>query len=734
MNCSVRLLVLFAVTGLLPHAIAQTIRVDITPGHAVNTFRPTEALGAGIDRIASDSTDKLFVEPTIKQILSAGWQTVTYRQNTELHVEAWHWNPQGTWSEAGNQGYFTGESTPKDFLRHSYGYPLPHAGFSHPDGDSYSRLTDGDANTYWKSNPYLTKAFTGEDDSLHPQWVVVDLATPQQINAIRIDWADPYARKYLVQYWTGEDPIYQATKGTWVTFSHGEVTNGTGGVATLHLAQSPLPVRYVRVWMMESSNTCDTHGSADRRNCVGYGIKELYLGTVNSDGMFSDVIHHAADRAQTTTICSSVDPWHQASVVHDKGDQVGFDLFYTSGVTRGLPAMVPVAMLYDTPENAAAEIAYIEKRGYPISYVEMGEEPDGKHTLPEDYAALYLQWATALHKVDPKLKLGGPIFEGVNQDIQVWPDAWGKTSWMGRFFDYLREHHRLSDLSFVSFEHYPFSACKIAWSDLYEEANLVTHILQVWREDGLPTGVPMFITESNIAAGTDSSFVDVYGALWWSDYVGAFLQAGGNAVYYFHYLPEGMSQGCEGTSPGTFSMFTVDKEYQIQQPTSQFFSSQMINLEWVQPGSGEHQMFATASDVHDGAGHTLVTAYTVKRPDGEWSLMLVNKDQANPHSVQIVFQNENKKEENYFSGPVSMVTFGREQYQWHSNIKGGTADPDGPALHSTITAAPGIPFMLPKASVTVLRGKLVPGTRNSQKSFWRKISPRALAATLCDCE
>ena len=31
-------------------------------------------------------------------------------------------------------------------------------------------------------------------------------------------------------------------------------------------------------------------------------------------------------------------------------------------------------------------------------------------------------------------------------------------------------------------------------------------------------------------------------------------------------------------------MFTVDSNYQIQQPTSQFFASQLINLEWVQPG------------------------------------------------------------------------------------------------------------------------------------------------------
>jgi len=116
----------------------------------------------------------------------------------------------------------------------------------------------------------------------------------------------------------------------------------------------------------------------------------------------------------------------------------GFDLFFTSGLTNNLPAMIPVTMLYGTPEDSAAQIAYIEKRGYPISYIEMGEEPDGKHAMPEDYGALYIQWANALHKIDPKLRLGGPIFEGVNEDIRVWPDAQGRTSWMGRFVSYLK--------------------------------------------------------------------------------------------------------------------------------------------------------------------------------------------------------------------------------------------------------------------------------------------------------
>ena len=218
--------------------------MDATPGHATNSIVPTRALGAGIDRLPYGAADKLFVPATVKQVLSAGWQTVSYRQNTELHIEAWHWNPAGSWSDPSGKGYFTGSATLGDPIRHSYGYPLPHRGVTHDDGtdmNGYSRLTDGDANTYWKSNPYLTRAYTGEDDSLHPQWVFLDLASKQDVTAIRIAWAEPYAKKYLVQYWTGENPIKQPAAGAWQTFPAGVVQDGKGGNATIQLGSMPSP-------------------------------------------------------------------------------------------------------------------------------------------------------------------------------------------------------------------------------------------------------------------------------------------------------------------------------------------------------------------------------------------------------------------------------------------------------------------------------------------------------------
>ena len=303
------------------------------------------------------------------------------------------------------------------------------------------------------------------------------------------------------------------------------------------------------------------------------------------------------------------------------------------------------------------------------------------------------------------MKLCGPIFTGVNKDIETWPDAEGQTSWTRRFVNYLKARGKLDELAFFSFEHYPIEPGKIAWSSLYDEATLVTHIMQVWRQDGVPANVPLFITESNISWQSSEAFVDVWGALWLADYIGSFLSGGGDAVYYFHYLPLGIGRGHNG-SQGTFEMFSADRERKIIQPLSQYFASQLINLEWVQPGDGAHRLFSATSDVLDGAGHVLVTAYVALRPDGQWSLMVVNKDQENAHAVNISFDDVETGSSSHLAGPVDVINFGRDQYQWHATEQGGMADPDGPALKSTVTAGAATKFTLPAASVTVIRGKI----------------------------
>ena len=54
-------------------------------------------------------------------------------------------------------------------------------------------------------------------------------------------------------------------------------------------------------------------------------------------------------------------------------------------------------------------------------------------------------------------------------------------------------------------------------------------------------------------------------------------------------------------------------------------------------------MYAAASDAFDTKGVPRVTAYAVHRPDGQWALLLVNKDKSRPHQVTVVLQDGSVK-------------------------------------------------------------------------------------------
>ncbi|HUC30499.1 MAG TPA: hypothetical protein VMR80_12965, partial [Candidatus Acidoferrum sp.] len=175
---------------------------------------------------------------------------------------------------------------------------------------------------------------------------------------------------------------------------------------------------------------------------------------------------------------------------------------------------------------------------------------------------------------------------------------------------------------------------------------------------------------------------------------------------YYHDLSYSPPHPACANSWGTYHLFMADEHYEIRQPTSQFFATQLITQEWAQPKDAEHRLYLASSDLKDSQGHTVVTAYALHRPDGQWSIMLINKDHDHPHEVRVEFHDEESKCISSFAGPLAMITFGKQQYQWHPARKSGHADPDGPPVNSKITAQPAMRYNLPAASLTILRGRL----------------------------
>jgi F5/8 type C domain len=682
----------------------STVTVTVDASRSVNQFSPARALGAGVDGHEFGETLPQLSPGNVAAMRSAGLKPLSYRLRTELGGEAWHWNPRGRWSDtAHRQGYWTSDSKPAAPIRVSYGYRLPRRGntIDQANDDGYSRIDDGDLKSFWKSNPYLDEHFTGEKNSIHPQWLMIDLDEAKPIDTIKIVWAEPFATRFVIQYgdFVGSEDLSQRLPTEWHTYPHGEFQTKLPINGLIKLADSPIQVRYIRLRLEESSGIGPR--SRDIRDRLGFAIREIFLGTTDAQGRFHDVIDHGRSRhTQTDIYVSSTDPWHRAIDIDRNTEQPGFDFIFRSGLTNGLPALVPVPVLYDTPENGAAEIRYLSARGYPIDQVELGEEPDGQFVDSEHFAELYLQFVDALRPLNAKLKFGGPSMQDIEMTQVPGRIEFGKGGWIGRFVQYLKDRQRLSDFAFVSFEWYPFTDdCYRPGAHLQYGPVLMQQALKELQQGGLPADIPWIISEYGYSAFGVRAEIDVEGALVNADSVARFLTLGGDVTYLYGYEPSNPITE-EQCSVGNNMMFFIDRNGHAAKPTAAYWGARMLSQDWVEPGDQVQDIFAAGSDLKNDNGEQIVTAYAVHRPDGLWSLMLVNKDPNQAHEVNFVFRKEAGT--SGFVAPLAVVQYSSQQYQL-------TSDRDNPRpLKSDpparFTTGPQMPLNLPPYSLTVVRG------------------------------
>jgi hypothetical protein len=693
-------------SGSVPAAPANTgvVTVDFTPGKPANTFIPAKALGAALDGHESGELARMLSRHHVHAMLSAGLKPLSYRLRTELAGEAWHWNPAGHWSDPSRQrGYWTSDSQTSAPISFCYGYRLPHRGNTtdQANNDDYSRLDDGDPSTFWKSNPYLDRHFTGEENARHPQWIVLDLGTEKRINAIRINWAPPFATKFEVQYARFEDPsdLSLNPPGMWRTFSRG-VAVGDGKNATIRLSDTPVSTRWVRVLMSESSHTTP-QPVKDIREVLGYAVREISVGELDQSGMLHDEIHHVADhKRQTTIYVSSTDPWHGADNIDRRTEQAGFDRVWQSGLTNGLPMLTPVGLLYDTPENAAAEIRYLKSRNITVKRVELGEEPDGQYVTPEDYGALYLQFVAAMRRIDPALQFGGPSFQEIMPPEEPGPYDQGNSIWLKRFLSYLQARGQANDFSFFSFEWYPFDdVCDPLAPQLARAPQLLKDALAQMERNGLPRNIPWIITEYGYSAFAAQAEVDIEGALVNADIVGQFLTLGGEQAYAYGYEPNDVIREADCTA-GNNMLFVMNDDG-LTRRTSTYWGARLLTESWAQPADALLEVYPANSDVVNRRGRSLVTAYSLRRPNGSWSVLLLNKDPQRDWSVRVQIRDTTTGRVASVSGPLELYQFSRAQYEWSAKA-GLPIKSEAPVRDVIDDAAKEI--VLPAYSLTVVRG------------------------------
>jgi len=686
-----------------PFSVSAVVAGD----QPVNKCVPTQALGAGVDGHEQGECARMFTDKNIAEMRSAGLGPLTYRLRTELAGEVWHWNPRGTWSDASHQcGYWISDDSIADPINVSYGYRLPRRGntIDQANDDGYSRIADGDEDSFWKSNPYLDSHFTGESDDAHPQWVVIDLGAAKSVNAIRIHWGAPYAKQYRVEYWTGNDPMHLHTdrKDEWRLFPKAEVNHGSGGDDYVRLSGKARSVRFLRILMNQSSGT-SVQLSNDIRDGVGFAIREISIGRIDGNGRLHDYVRHAADRhKQTIVYASSTDPWHRAEDIDYNIEQPGLDFILTSDLTNHLPVLAPVGVLYDTPENATAEIQYLLKRQYPVEGIELGEEPDGQWVSPEDYAALYAGVVHRLSSLSPSLKRGGPSLQNFESRLLTWPDPSGNRSWMNRFLKYI--HKAGCPFDFFSFEFYPFDdVCSDAAPQLLETPKRLGVMMTSLRADGVPTDIPWLMAEYGYSVFAGRPEVDIQGALFQADVVGSFLTQGGAKAYLYGYEPNYLTDELK-CSWGNLMMLQLNPNSEQVNRLSGYYGAQLITKEWMHPTNEAHDVFSVTIKQRGSRSAPAVRVYAVHRPDKQWTLLAINKHPKHAARLTVQFKFSDTQPPVSFAGQVEIIQFTRQQYAWCDEGPNGHPIRSLPPTHFRGDASAS--YLLPPYSLTVLRGRL----------------------------
>lgn len=698
---------LAALVVMLPTAAQSprdtlTVRVHVRNGPSAS-IDPRTTFGAGLDGHRPGDVARLYTPDNLRALAGAGFGVITYRLRTELANDAWHWNPAGRWSDSAHaQGYWTSDTALGAPIETSQGYSLPRRGntVDQADDRGYSRADDGDTATFWKSDPYLDSAFTGEPQARHPQWLIVDLGGVESVDAIRIAWAAPFATRYDVQYWSGELPgngFDENPDGAWHVFQLGAVSGGAGGHDQRRLATTTVRTRFVRLWLRTSSHTA-LPTSRDPRDALGYAIREIAIGVLGPNGTIADRIRHAAARDRQSVIAvSSTDPWHRASDVDRNLEQPGLDLFFRSGLTPDRPPLIPVAVLFGTPNDAAAELTYLRKRGYPLDRVELGEEPDGQYVSPDDYAALYVQWARAVRAADTRVRPGGPSWQSTSTDLMMaWREDPDARPWLTRFLDYLRSRGAEQSLTFFSFEWYPFDdICAPSAPQLARSTALLDSALAKLTNEGLPLGIPRIIAEYGYSAFAGRAEVDRAGALLDADAAANFATHGGAQAYLYGWEPSPLDRNARCDSWGNNTMFLSDTARRIQYKTATYFAARMLTREWLD-STGSAQLYRATTSRRGAHGAALVTAYAARLPNGQWSLLLINMDARRTWTVTVSLDDTSR-----MAGPIAVAQFGAPSYVWHARGARGYPNPDGPIIRRQLSRAQRV--TLPPWSITVLR-------------------------------
>jgi hypothetical protein len=232
--------------------------------------------------------------------------------------------------------------------------------------------------------------------------------------------------------------------------------------------------------------------------------------------------------------------------------------------------------------------------------------------------------------------------------------------------------------------------------------------------------MPWIISEYGFSAFAGRTMVEVPSALLNADIVGKFLTLGGKTAYLYGYEPSSPineRRPCAGY--GQLMLFEGDQNLKARWPMPAYFAARLITQDWAQPANRWHKLYAANSDIRDGRGRQIVTAYAVKRPDHKLAIMLVNKDAKARYSVR--FGAIGSPSRQPFKDRIDVFQYSSQQYAWKSVGEHGHPTRTVPPRHFTLFGNG--PVELPPFSLTIVRGE------TGKPSELRRVNPHLTTAT-----
>lgn len=631
---------------------AGTATLSIDASNVLTTFRPLQAFGTNTN-FGAPPSDYLNL---VSKAQASGHYLVRYPGGSDSDTH--HWNGTGS--------YVGGIWVPNDTI-FSAGHRCRNMynGSTTGNYNNYSRITDGNASTYWLSH--------ADTDFPNAQWVMLQLVpggAPGAVPVTRLDitWGPTHASSFQVQYWNpGASNQYAPTRDFNNNWQNGPSFTGTPGTQTVSFAA--INTKFIRVLLTGSSaGPGGTYTMAELRAYNGatpYGTPGTNAGS------------------QPYTLASS----HSAAsvpgiaVVNDFEEFMGF----VQAIGPGATPVITANFGTGTPQEAAAWVHYANNvRGFNIKYWEIGNELGGEWETggplsAKDYARRYIGFYNAMKAADPNITVIGPIspdftFPSIDWDGRDYVEGFVKRLQAdpGGAKDYMAEG--------ISVHMYgPYNNFNDAMLlNSVDEVDTFASDLATRLAGTAAANAPVFLTEYNANSNATSITNRPVNALWVTHWVGKFIRNFGPRAFTNFFALDGASNIAYDANAGAFASFITNPGPYLYDGTPGGWAMRQLGGNWCIPGDNSLNDLVSVTSTDAS-----LVSYAARRPDGVLALLVSNESSSNTYSTTINVAGFVPQ------GSATTYTFDANSYTWQGATTPYHASPNVPPIQGTKTGVSG---------------------------------------------